>query len=94
MLAINQLKLPEQFYGLVLTEELKTSLRNGNEVLLEGLQNSEHEPCFDAVVRVDASKRSLVMDSSAAKIESFREQSTIETPALYQRSMSVEQKNM
>jgi hypothetical protein len=44
--------------------------------LLEGLQNSEHEPLFDAVVRVDASKRSLVMDSSAAKIEAFREQST------------------
>jgi hypothetical protein len=28
----------------VLTEELKTSLKNGQEVLLEGLQNSEHEP--------------------------------------------------
>jgi hypothetical protein len=34
------------------------------------------------------------MDSSAAKIEAFREQSDIETPALYQRSMSVEQKNV
>jgi hypothetical protein len=67
MLAINQLKLPEQFYGVTLTEELKTSLRNGHEVFLEGLQNSEHESCFDAVVRVDASKRSLVMDSSACQ---------------------------
>jgi hypothetical protein len=35
MLAINQLKLPEQFYGVVLTEEHKTSLKNGQEVLLE-----------------------------------------------------------
>lgn len=94
MLAINQLKLPEQFYGIVLTEEHKTSLKNGQEVLLESLQKSEHEPRFDAVVRVDASKRSLVMDSSAAKIEAFREQSDIETPAFYQRSMSVEQKNV
>jgi hypothetical protein len=94
LLAINQLKLPEQFYGVVLTEEIKTSLKNGQEVLLEGLQKNANEPSFDAVVRVDASKRSLVMDSSAAKVEAFREHSDIETLAFYQRSMSVEQKNV